>query len=55
MLTSHRMSGNIGLLLLCEVAAMPCYELTNANYNAAEECKANKMLYVSCILYLGFR
>jgi len=32
-------SNNIGILLLCDVAVKPSYELTNANYNAAEQCK----------------
>ncbi|TDL28933.1 PARP-domain-containing protein [Rickenella mellea] len=40
---SH-MSNNIGILLLCEVAAKPFYEQSNANYNAAEECKRNGKL-----------
>ncbi|KAL5534672.1 hypothetical protein ACEPAG_1136 [Sanghuangporus baumii] len=32
-------SGNIGILLLCDVAAKPCHEMLNACYNADEECK----------------
>ncbi|THU87772.1 PARP-domain-containing protein [Dendrothele bispora CBS 962.96] len=35
------MSGGIGILLLCEVAVKPFYELYNAEYNAAENCKQN--------------
>ncbi|KAJ7924472.1 poly polymerase catalytic domain-containing protein [Mycena leptocephala] len=38
---SH-LSHDTGLLLLCEVAAKPFYELTNAEYNADKGCKANK-------------
>jgi poly [ADP-ribose] polymerase len=34
------LSDGVGVLLLCEVAAKPLYELKDANYNAAEECKA---------------
>lgn len=44
---SRSMSNNIGILLLCEVAAKPFYEQTNANYNAAEECKRNGKLSVT--------
>jgi len=33
------MSDNIGLLLLCEVAAVPVLELTSANYQADEFCR----------------
>ncbi|KAG6814431.1 hypothetical protein H0H92_007434 [Tricholoma furcatifolium] len=40
---SH-LSNGVGLLLLCEVAAKPFHELTNASYNADQECKANKKL-----------
>ncbi|KAJ6573971.1 poly polymerase catalytic domain-containing protein [Mycena vulgaris] len=36
------LSNNTGLLLLCEVAAKPFYELTTAEYNADRGCKANK-------------
>ncbi|EJD04410.1 PARP-domain-containing protein [Fomitiporia mediterranea MF3/22] len=32
-------SGNIGILLLCDVAAKPCHELLNASYIADQECK----------------
>ncbi|KAL5535104.1 hypothetical protein ACEPAF_3197 [Sanghuangporus sanghuang] len=32
-------SGNIGILLLCDVAAKPCHEMLDACYNADEECK----------------
>jgi len=35
------MSDSTGLLLLCEVAAKPFYEQTNANYTADELCKAS--------------
>ncbi|KAJ7748474.1 poly polymerase catalytic domain-containing protein [Mycena maculata] len=38
---SH-MSGNTGLLLLCEVAAKPFYERTDAEYDADKGCKNNK-------------
>ncbi|TBU22092.1 PARP-domain-containing protein [Dichomitus squalens] len=34
------LSDNIGILLLCEVAAKPFYEQHNANYNADQDCKA---------------
>ncbi|KAI0063109.1 PARP-domain-containing protein [Artomyces pyxidatus] len=38
------LSNSIGLLLLCEVAANPVYELKDSNYNADQACKAaNKM------------
>ncbi|THH11380.1 hypothetical protein EW145_g694 [Phellinidium pouzarii] len=37
-------SGNIGILLLCDVAAKPCHELLSGNYNANEECKAANKL-----------
>ncbi|KAG6857651.1 hypothetical protein H0H87_010220 [Tephrocybe sp. NHM501043] len=40
---SH-LSNNTGLLLLCEVAARPFHELTDASYNADKECKSNKKL-----------
>ncbi|KDQ10244.1 hypothetical protein BOTBODRAFT_136978 [Botryobasidium botryosum FD-172 SS1] len=33
-------SGNIGILLLCDVAAKPCYELFDSSYEADAECKA---------------
>ncbi|KAJ7480106.1 poly polymerase catalytic domain-containing protein [Mycena galericulata] len=36
------MSRNIGLLLLCEVAAKPFYERTQAEYDADKGCKSNK-------------
>ncbi|KAJ7102466.1 poly polymerase catalytic domain-containing protein [Mycena belliarum] len=36
------LSNNIGLLLLCEVAAKPFYELVTAEYNADKGCKSNK-------------
>ncbi|KAJ7642302.1 PARP-domain-containing protein [Mycena rosella] len=36
------LSNNTGLLLLCEVAAKPFYELTTAEYNADRGCKTNK-------------
>jgi hypothetical protein len=42
----HSLSGSIGLLLLCEVAAKPFHEETNANYSADQTCKANKKLYM---------
>ncbi|KLO20418.1 PARP-domain-containing protein [Schizopora paradoxa] len=32
-------SNNIGILLLCDVAVKPLYELNNASYNACAECK----------------
>jgi len=38
------LSDSTGLLLLCEVAAKPFYEQTQANYNAAEDCKAAKKI-----------
>ncbi|TFY57593.1 hypothetical protein EVG20_g8485 [Dentipellis fragilis] len=34
------LSHGLGLLLLCEVAAQPFFEQYDANYNAADECKA---------------
>jgi len=40
------LSDNIGLLLLCEVAAKPFYEQLKANYTADEDCKADKKLFV---------
>ena len=43
------MSDNIGLLLLCEVAAKPCYELNDASYNAAAECKNDGKMWVALI------
>ncbi|KAJ7139532.1 poly polymerase catalytic domain-containing protein [Mycena epipterygia] len=36
------LSDDTGLLLLCEVAAKPFYELTTAEYNADKGCKSNK-------------
>ncbi|KAI5120236.1 hypothetical protein M0805_000050 [Coniferiporia weirii] len=33
-------SGNMGILLLCDVIVKPCYELLDSSYNAGEECKA---------------
>ncbi|KAJ7785721.1 poly polymerase catalytic domain-containing protein [Mycena metata] len=36
------LSRDIGILLLCEVAAKPFYELTNAEYNADKGCKSHK-------------
>ncbi|KAH7930598.1 PARP-domain-containing protein [Leucogyrophana mollusca] len=38
------LSDNIGVLLLCEVAAKPYFEQTDANYDADRQCKANKKL-----------
>lgn len=38
------LSDSVGLLLLCEVAARPFHEETNANYNADQACKDNKKL-----------
>ncbi|EIN11407.1 PARP-domain-containing protein [Punctularia strigosozonata HHB-11173 SS5] len=35
------LSGGIGVLLLCEVAAKPFHELVDADYNADQGCKAN--------------
>ncbi|KIJ68826.1 hypothetical protein HYDPIDRAFT_147452 [Hydnomerulius pinastri MD-312] len=40
---SH-LSNSIGVLLLCEVAARPYFEQTNANYSADVDCKKNKKL-----------
>ncbi|RDB29175.1 Poly [ADP-ribose] polymerase 2 [Hypsizygus marmoreus] len=40
---SH-LSGNTGLLLLCEVAARPFHELTDADYNADAGCKSNNKM-----------
>ena len=37
---SHSLSENIGLLLLCEVAAKPFFEQYGANYDADRDCKA---------------
>ena len=34
------LSGGMGLLLLCEVAAQPFYERANAEYNADQGCRA---------------
>ncbi|KAF5361683.1 hypothetical protein D9758_007389 [Tetrapyrgos nigripes] len=39
--TTLTMSGGIGILLLCEVAAKPFYERYDAEYNADESCKRN--------------
>jgi hypothetical protein len=39
------LSGNIGVLLLCEVAAKPFHELVDSDYNADQNCKDNKKLY----------
>ncbi|KAH7913845.1 hypothetical protein BJ138DRAFT_1145132 [Hygrophoropsis aurantiaca] len=36
------LSGNIGVLLLCEVAVRPFLEQTGANYNADHQCKTAK-------------
>ncbi|KAJ7151580.1 poly polymerase catalytic domain-containing protein [Mycena filopes] len=36
------LSKDIGILLLCEVAAKPFYELTQADYDASRGCKTNK-------------
>ena len=41
------LSDNTGLLLLCEVAAAPFYERTNAEYNADQGCKAAGAMYVT--------
>lgn len=41
---SSSLSDSVGLLLLCEVAAKPFHEETNANYNADQTCKDNKKL-----------
>ena len=38
--TSHSLTENIGLLLLCEVAAKPFFEQYGANYDADRDCKA---------------
>lgn len=38
---SH-LSDNTGLLLLCEVAAKPFHELTDASYDADQGCKRAK-------------
>ncbi|KAF5377298.1 hypothetical protein D9615_006389 [Tricholomella constricta] len=40
---SH-LSNNTGLLLLCEVAAKPFHELTDAAYDADKQCKTNNKL-----------
>ncbi|KAE9409403.1 PARP-domain-containing protein [Gymnopus androsaceus JB14] len=37
------LSGNTGVLLLCEVAAKPFYELYNAESTAAQSCKSKGM------------
>ena len=34
-------------MLLCEVAAKPFFEQTNANYHADSDCKKAKALYVA--------
>lgn len=46
----YSLSGNVGVMLLCEVAAQPFYEKYDAEYDASENClKAGKRL-VSCVL-----
>ena len=40
------LSNGTGLLLLCEVAAKPFYERTQAEYNADQGCKSANALYV---------
>lgn len=37
---SRSSSGNMGILLLCDVLAKPYLEMKDASYNAAEEVKA---------------
>ena len=37
---AHSLSENVGLLLLCEVAAKPFFEQYGANYDADRDCKA---------------
>ncbi|KAJ7456439.1 PARP-domain-containing protein [Mycena latifolia] len=39
---AYMLSNNAGLLLLCEVAAKPFYELCTAEYDADRGCKTNK-------------
>ena len=47
------LSDGVGVLLLCEVAAKPLYELKSANYNAGDECKAASKLweYLCCLTW----
>jgi hypothetical protein len=42
----HSLSGSVGLLLLCEVAAKPFHEESYANYSADQTCRANKKFSV---------
>jgi len=44
------LSGNVGVLLLCEVAVKPWLELTDAHYNADEYVKKAKKLYDHSLL-----
>ncbi|KAG9103608.1 hypothetical protein FRC06_009618 [Ceratobasidium sp. 370] len=39
-----RQSKNIGILLLCEIAAKPCHELLNADYHADQTSKNNNAI-----------
>ncbi|KAG8941272.1 hypothetical protein FRC04_004634 [Tulasnella sp. 424] len=42
--THYHLSDQTGLLLLCEVATAPLLELQDADYNAADKCKAANAL-----------